>query len=593
MKKSIKLALMALAVFSFVSCSKKADKVVIGNIYTADSANKIVEAVAINGGKICFAGSKKDVQHYIGSKTEVTTLAEGQFAMPGFEDGHNHIGGSLFALAYACSISSGSTPAEYAALVKKYADEHPELEKIMAKGWINSAFPNGTPTAEMLDGVTDKPVYILSEDGHSLWTNKAMLQLAEITKDTPDPVGGRIDRDAEGNPVGCFRDTAMDQVKRAAGSPKKEVYAKGIMMAQKMWSALGYTQYLDVMVNEQSNPMVINELEAYEELDKAGKLLIYTQGGITVNNADDAMDVVDMAIEQAKRTKGGMFEITNIKIFMDGVIEGATAYLSEEYAHRPGYFGSCRWVSEKDIDLLSKIIEKSNKAGLSVHFHSIGDKAVNLAVEAVERASKNIGVETVKANRNAVTHLQIVNTSDMERMNKLGMVAVINPWGCKYEGFFHETEEVYLGKDRAAHEYPIKRFINNGILCSHATDFSAGATYNPIEGIHIDTARVTRDNNPDNVLGIEEAVSVEEALEMMTKNTAFQLRRENKFGQLKKGMDASLVIIDRNLLETAPQDTIDTHVLKTMSMGNWVFDRDTNEYNGDMPLMDLITILKK
>ena len=548
-----------------------ADKVILGNIYTG---NEYVEALAIEGDTIAYAGDEAGVQAYIDDATEVTTLEEGQLVTAGLGDGHTHVAAVMTALSgKTCdlSVAPNRSLSECVDIITQYVADNPDETVYIGKGWINSAFENGCPTADILDAIcADKPMMFSSADGHSYWVNTAMMELAGVTKDTPQPKGGTIELDENGEPNGCFRDTAMYMIKNALPLTSVETYKENIKTAQELYASNGYTSYIEIIANEQSDPVQAPLAEAYEELDQAGELILDVQGGFVLNNSEDALEVLDTAIALKEQTAGGRFELTTIKIYMDGVIEGATAYMSESYEHREDYYGAGRWTEAEDLDLLTQIIVKANKAGLTVHFHAIGDQAVADAVECVERAYAEIGQSVLDA-RNAITHLQVVQDETMTEMAELNMIAVLNPWAYKADGFYDETEVVFLGEERASEEYPMKSFLDSGVTASFGTDYGGSVIYKSMVCYHVLTARTADDNDPESTLNPEECLSRTEALDAMTKTVAYQLHREERAGTLDVGKEASLVIFSQNILTVPDDDIVSTEIVRTMSGGEWVY----------------------
>ena len=548
-----------------------ADKVILGNIYTG---NEYVEALAIEGDTIAYAGDEAGVQAYIDDATEVTTLEEGQLVTAGLGDGHTHVAAVMTALSgKTCdlSVAPNRSLSECVDIITQYVADNPDETVYIGKGWINSAFENGCPTADILDAIcADKPMMFSSADGHSYWVNTAMMELAGVTKDTPQPKGGTIELDENGEPNGCFRDTAMYMIKNALPLTSVETYKENIKTAQELYASNGYTSYIEIIANEQSDPVQAPLAEAYEELDQAGELILDVQGGFVLNNSEDALEVLDTAIALKEQTAGGRFELTTIKIYMDGVIEGATAYMSESYEHREDYYGAGRWTEAEDLDLLTQIIVKANEAGLTVHFHAIGDQAVADAVECVERAYAEIGQSVLDA-RNAITHLQVVQDETMTEMAELNMIAVLNPWAYKADGFYDETEVVFLGEERASEEYPMKSFLDSGVTASFGTDYGGSVIYKSMVCYHVLTARTADDNDPESTLNPEECLSRTEALDAMTKTVAYQLHREERAGTLDVGKEASLVIFSQNILTVPDDDIVSTEIVRTMSGGEWVY----------------------
>ena len=554
------------------SAAEAADCVITGKIYTM--ADQTVEALAIRDGVIVYSGEEDGVQAYVGAETEVLALEDGQTVIPGFIDAHTHAASCWDAKLSAAQIPLGATQEECVQIIADFIAANPGREYYKASGWIGSSFEDGCPTADLLDAIdTDKPIIATSSDGHSVWCNTAALELAGITADTVAPAGGTIETYEDGTPNGCLRDNATTLPLKALPVVTAEDMIEPILSAQAEYASLGYTAYNEAMINDKADLYNTPMLDAYEMLDQEGRLTAYTQGSFIVSNRDDAMDLVDKAIECRDATAGGDFEVTDIKIFMDGVVEGGTAYLTESYESDPDYYGASSWSTDEDLAKLTEIVVKANSAGMKVHFHAIGDQASANVVKVVEMAYEEIG-DAVKECRNTITHLQVVQPETMEKMAELNMVANVNPWGVKGTGFYEETEVVALGRERAEEEYPVKSFLDAGVSCSFGTDYGSSFTYDTIDCFYILTNRMETSGDEATLLGADERLSNEEALAVMTSGGAWQMFKEDSFGTLGTGMQANLVVLSRDMIASEGTDILDTEVLQTMYNGSWVSENE-------------------
>src|SRR2546422_6740137 len=212
--------------------SVSADLVFVnGAVYTVDAARRWAEAVAVGEGAITAVGTDTEIRELIGPSTEVIEL-EGRMVVPGFQDAHVHPIGSGVDLLQ-CDLHHLRTPEEYVRAIRAYADAHPEREWILGGGWALAAFPGGTPTKEALDAVvSDHPIFLPNADGHGAWVNSAALKIAGITRDTPDPVDGRIERDAQGEPSGTLHEGAMQLVADHTPAPTDADLDEGLLKAQ-------------------------------------------------------------------------------------------------------------------------------------------------------------------------------------------------------------------------------------------------------------------------------------------------------------------------------------------------------------------------
>lgn len=552
--------------------SKSAQKMIFGNIYTGDENDSFVSALGISEGKIVFAGSEADAAAYINEETEITRLPEGQLVTPGIMDGHSHVTNILAAKAVMCVISEDAVSTSAQAVADEMAAfvaAHPEFPYYIGHNWVDSLFPGNKPTAELLDAIpTDKPIYLLDNGGHSYWTNTAMVKLAGITADTPDPEGGKIERYEDGTPCGCFRDTALFIVKKALPLPTPESKIAGIQAAQEMYEQYGYTAYFEALTNDQATPSCYPVIQGFEKEKANGRLDVYTMGSFVINNTPDAMDMVKLAIKLRDETKGGMFELGSVKLFMDGVVEGGTAYLSKPYANKPEYYGASRWADNASLKRLSDIIAMANEADMPCHIHTIGDQAIKDALTAIERAQKKTGKKGV---RNVLTHLQVVDPADYQRFVDLGVVANINPWANKGVGFYNETEVMYLGEERASQEYPYKSFLDAGVHVGFGTDYGCSFVADPIECFHVLTTRTDKTDNPETTLKPSESLSRVQAIRAMTIGTAYQMNVEDRMGSLEVGKDANLIVISKDILTIPDSELMSAKVLATMCIGKWVY----------------------
>jgi len=583
MKKILVSLLSILLLLSLVGCKENinADRVIYGNIYTSNDENKFAEALAIKDGEFIYVGNRKDVEDYIGDNTIIDTFSEDELITAGFIDGHNHVTSIMVGqMNDLCSISQGATKEICYKEIKDYVDAHPEIEFYYFIGWEMQNFSNekyGCPTSDMLDGITDKPILAFSSDGHSYWVNNALMKLANVTKESKSADGGVIMVDENGEPLGIFKDTAQYIIDDVKPEYEKEVYKKGIELADDTYIKEGYVYRFQAFDNAQYNALKYPAITALEEMDKEGKLKAYTQSSFVISNTDDAIELVDEAIKLRDETKGGNFEVTAVKIFLDGIIENAGAYLSEPYNEETvgisDYYGSQRWKGEDAIKKMGQIIAKANKAGMSVHFHGMGDQAVSDILTAIEYAADEIGIEKVRECRNAIAHLALVKESDYVRFKDLNVIAVFNPW-CNKDPGYYDLQVALIGQDRADNQYPMGSFVNAGVNCAFGTDYGASFTYNVVECFHALTTRMYYDDDPDSLLRESEKLSREETLKIMTIGGAYQLRNEDVFGSIEVGKDASLCVFSKDLLTIPDSEIMSTTLVNSMFKGAWTYDTE-------------------
>ncbi|MDD2215952.1 MAG: amidohydrolase [Eubacteriales bacterium] len=566
-KKTVILLVCLALVFTFTGCdsvpdSDSADTVIIGNIYTANCEEDTVSALAIKDGVYVYVGDEEGVQEYIGDETEVITLEEGM-AMPSFTDGHVH--GSMGGVSslFEVNLYEATTVEEYIDMIGDFIKTHPDLTFIRGGGWYNGYFPNGLPTAEMLDVIdTDLPIALSPMDCHSYWVNSKAMELMGVDANTPDIQGGVIERDSKGNPVGCFRENAMELVSSIIPEYSVEEYKAGILAWQDEAMSYGITTYWDPSIDNS------NVLQAYKELEEEGNLKIRVYGGYPINCGEDALDEVDKCKTLIEETAGGNFSINAIKIFNDGVVEGKTGYLLEDYADTPGFRSEPLW----DQDSLNQLFVKADSLGITIHTHAIVDGANRMIVDACEYAYKQHGD---KGNRHAITHLQLMHPQDIARMAQLNMIASVQPyWQYKEEGLFYEIEIPYLGEERANSTYPMKSFFDSGVVVSSSSDYPVSQPPKPLKAIQIGTTRCSVSGDPDTIKNPDERVTVKQMISSFTINGAYQLFSEDIFGSVEVGKSADLIILDKNILEIDPVKIGSVDVVRTLLEGETIYKAD-------------------
>ncbi len=538
-----------------------ADTVVYGNFYTVDAKNPKAQAAAIADGKFIYVGDADGAKAFVGAGTQEEHFDDG-LILPGFVDGHAHgnLGGSKMLLM--CPLNDCKTLDAIRDKLKKFIAKHPEMDKIQGMGWDDATFGVDGPTAAMIDDLTDKPVAMIDYGHHSFWLNSAAMKRKNITKDTPDISDGVIVRDADGNPTGCFREGTSIYFNDLLYHFTVEEYKKALLAYQDVFLALGVTMTFDPMVNYDYGSE--NVMEAYHRLDVEGKLKLRVHGGYQVFVDKNPVADVVHAAELREKFKGNRFAVDNIKILLDGVIESRTAYLNAPYSDsNDGYRGLLRF----DADTLADTVKKANELNFTIHIHTIGDGAIAEALNAFEKAG------TTPAQRAALTHLQIVNPADIDRMAKLGVVAVANPyWFIKEPDYHTKLSVPYLGEERAENQYPLKSFFDKGVVVTQATDYPVTADLRPTNGIQTAVIRQLP-GKPETLLNAGERVTVEQMVKAATLNGAYQFKCEDTLGSITVGKQADMVVLDSDITACAPEHINDAKVLRTMIGGEWVYTR--------------------
>ena len=591
-KRIVLLLLITMTLFAFgctqnaQSTTETADLILSnGMIYTVDADKTTAEAVAVKDGKIIFVGSTTDAEKYKGNATKTIDL-KGQMVLPSFFEGHGHAQAGA-ELVYSCDLSGGTDLASYLKIIEDFMKANPEASAIKGSGWTDPVFGAAGPKKEDLDKICEKlnmdvPIALYDSGHHSLWVNSKALALGAITKDTPNPSPNSIIQHdpVTGEPSGVLREDATDMVLNQLPDYSVEQYEAGIKFYQDMAHSLGFTGGLDPLLTVGGNA-----IKAYKTLAESGELKMRIRGAYATSPAED-FDTQLQAFEAAQKNDnmGELFQMTNIKFFADGVIEGATAYLEEPYAAEAqkgdGYRSEPLWPS----DVMQNAFAEAEKAGFQIHVHAIGDAAVHETLDALAYAQDQNGVSDY---RNAITHDQLVSDSDFARFKELGVIAVLNPYWAEKDDYYYGIQVPFLGQERADKEYPIQSFISNGVMIASASDFPVTNPPDPLMAIELGVTRSTPDillpyvtSDPSDPkykepLWPEEAASLEDMIASVTYNGAYENFLEPVTGSIEVGKSADMVILDHNLFDIKPSEISKTKVLLTLFQGEEVYRADS------------------
>jgi len=541
-----------------------------GNIYTVDRHRSQAEAVAVNGKDIIYVGSNSKAAEFIGPKTEVIDL-RGKMVLPGFIDSHAHASATINE-DDSVMLFHLKTAEDYVAAVKEFAFKHPDLSVIYGHGWNNEVFRPEGPLKEELDTVvTDRPVSLMSNDGHSIWVNSRALDMAGITKETPCPSGGMIEMNtATGEPSGTIRETARDLIQNVLPPYTVEQMKTGIRDFMLEAARVGITTVHDPLLllpdsGGQLNGYgsARNSIPAYEELVKSAELTCRVRGTILTDptKGDSQVPALGAACDEQKDP---LFRISGAKVFIDGVVEGGTAYLHEPYAHKPDFRGEPLWEPEH----LNALCRAADQENLQIHIHAIGDAAIRMSLDALAYARQRNGQ---RDSRHLITHLQVVDYADIPRFAELGVVGVPQPfWHVKGE-YFWGLEAKYLGRERAGKEYPMKSFLDAGVTLASASDYPVQVPSPPLVGIMIGVLRcIPGDPDPNEILGSQERMTLPDMIASFTINGAYANFIEDETGSIEVGKKADLVVLERNLFDIPTEEIGDVKVLMTMFEGKAV-----------------------
>ena len=527
-----------------------------GKIYTVNGAQPWAEAVAIRNGKIIFVGSDDAVRAHIGQDTALHDL-RGRLMLPGFQDAHIHpIYSGLETLA--CDLSQTESIEGYRAIIPACAEAQPDKEWITGGGWSMAAFgPGAMASKDILDElVPDRPVYFSTRDGHTGWANSKALQIAGITRTTPDPVDGFIDRDPEtGEAIGSLQEGAMRLVTQHIPPPSLADRIAALEYARDMLHGYGITSVQEAYAYDA-------DLETYEALDKQHKLNLRVVSAL-LWDSEQTEEQIPTLLEQRERYTSGHIRATSIKIFIDGVMENYTAVMLEPYLVESGTSG----IPMIDPEYMIEVVTMLDAEGFQVHFHALGDGAVRYALDAVEVAREQNGDSD---RRHHLSHLQVIHPDDIPRFAELGAVANFQPAWAYADEYVVDLTLPFIKPEVAKWMYPIRSVLDTGGEVAFGSDWAV-STADPFYQIETAVTRVDAELHDTDPLNPEQAITLEEAVEAFTSGSAWVNHQELETGSIEVGKLADLIVLDQNIFEVDPTEISDTKVLLTLFEGQRVY----------------------
>ncbi len=553
-----------------------ADLVILGGaVYTMDAARRWARAVAVRGGRIVAVGSDREVRGLVGSRTEVVELAGGML-LPGFQDSHAHpVSGGYEQLR--CDLTGEHSLEGYLRVIGGYAAGHPEAAWIVGGGWSMDVFPGGTPGRRELDAVVaDRPVFLFNRDHHGAWVNSRALALAGIDRRTLDPAHGRIEREADGEPLGTLHEAAMDLVGDLAPKPTRADLAAALRRAQRYLHSLGITAWQDAAVG---GPLSGEDtLPIYQEAEERGELTARVVGSLWWERDQDESQLGELQERRARTLPGGRFQASTVKIMQDGVCEDFTAAMLAPYLDGHGRATENRGMSFVDPEALKRYVTLLDRAGFQVHFHALGDRAVRESLDAVEAARGANGPNDLRPH---LAHIQVVHPDDLPRFRALGAVANGQPLWARNEPQMTELTIPFLGPERSAQQYPFGSLVRHGATVAFGSDWPVSSP-DPLAGIHTAVNRTPvpgeANGNGDSRWSVEpflpeERLDLPTALFGYTMGAAFVNHLEREAGSIEVGKLADLVVLDRNLFELPPEEITTARVQATFVDGRKVYEQ--------------------
>ena len=537
-----------------------------GNIYTGAEEGlggapaKVyprAQAIAARNGRIMAVGASDDIRKLKSPHTRVIDLG-GHFVMPGFNDAHLHLASGGFEKLNV-ELSGAKSLDEMKARIAERVTTAAPGEWVVGRGWDDTKWSvQKIPTRSDMDAVTgDHPAFFVRTDGHMLVANSAALRIAVITKHTPDPPGGRIDRDAEGEPAGGMRETAQNLVRSKVPPPTPAQRRRGAELALQEAARYGLTSAQD---NSQWEDFL-----TYVELEKAGKLTLRISEWLPFPQPLNMLE--RQRVFHSPRDP--MLHTGMLKGFMDGSIGSHTAAMLAPYTDEPANSG----LPQFEQAALNQMAAERAAAGFQMGFHAIGDRGVAMALEAFAAAERYVEGKNPKAPqlkqpggfRLRIEHAQVVAPEDFARFRQLQVIASMQPNHLLTDMNWAVAR---IGAERAKHSYAWAEFLKNSVVLAFGTDYPV-EPITPFRGLY---AAVTRKNEAGTKEYFpEQKISIDQAIAAYTTGAAYAEFAESEKGRLAAGFLADFVVLDRDIAKVAPAEILQTKVLRTVVGGKTVY----------------------
>jgi predicted amidohydrolase YtcJ len=535
--------------------------VVHGRVYTENPKQPWAQAVAIRSGKIVAVGDDPAIERMRGMGTKVIN-AGGKLVLPGFTDCHVHFLGGALGLGRVDLAGAKDVP-DIQKRLRGYAAEHPGDGWILGRGWNYAMFGSATlPHKKYLDEIfPDRPVFLVGYDGHTSWANSKALGLAGIAEDTPDPQNGTIVRDPQtGEATGALKEAASRLVSKVVPKPARAEQLLALRAGMKWANEHGITR-----VHSAGGDFEV--LDLYDDMRHRGDLSVRMYIAYFLNPPELRPQDLETIENGRKKFHDAWIDAGAVKFMVDGVIESHTAAMLEPYADDPSLKGKLFWEPAS----YDAAVAELDKRGLQLFTHAIGDYGVQTALDAYE----NAGAKNHKRDsRPRIEHIETINTSDIARFGKLGVIASMQPLHSYPDSDTLDVWARNIGPERASRAWVWKSIADAGGHLAFGSDWPV-VTLNPWEGIQTAVTRQTSEGKPEAGFVPEQRLSVEQAIAGYTLGAAFAGRRESSEGSLEIAKLADLIIVSQNALAVPHAKLGKTKVLTTIVGGRVVYQAET------------------
>ena len=540
-----------------------------GIIYTVSADLPGAEAIVVTGKDIVFVGSDEDAEAYIGPQTEVVEL-EGRLVLPGLVDAHLHpLGGAIKEL-YQCNFPFSADPDEIKQTIARCVAERPDAEWITGGQWDSGFFERFEMESprSFLDEVSGAAAVFLSDDsGHNGWANSRALKLAGVSAETPDPTGGTIQHETDGTPSGILLETAQGLAYAVIPKYSDEQFVEAARWFSDYANAFGITAAKAAAIEE-------DEIAGFVAADESGALNVHMATSIRTpyGHRVEALDYDE--IDRIRDTYASEHVHTGfVKIFLDGVPTPArTAAMLDPYlpdeAHGDDFTGGNLHVG---LETLAADLVELDQRGYTVKMHAAGDRSVQVGLNAIEVARKSLGNSE---KRHELAHAGYIHPDDVSRFAELNAVADLCPilW---HPSPIIDAVISAVGKERGEQYWPTRDLLDANAPILAGSDWpSAVPDANPWPGVEAFVTRRDPRGDAEGALWPEQAITLEEAIEIYTVHGARAMKMEDRIGSIEVGKLADFIVLERNIFEIPIDEVADTMIRRTYFEGKLVYENN-------------------
>lgn len=538
-----------------------------GPVFTGSGSPRSGVSVGVEGGRIVAIVPDAEADALVGDGTRRVDLG-GALLAPGFQDAHVHPVGAGVELLQ-CDLTGAESAEEALATISSYAESHPDEPWILGGGWSMEHFPGGTPNRRLLDGIVpDRPVFLMNRDHHGAWANTAAIRLAGIDATTLDPADGRIEREPDGEPSGTFHEGAADLFDGVKPGVSDELAYRGLLRAQEELLSLGITGWQDAWVGDDGPGT--GSRSAYLRAEAEGTLRVHVVGAQWWRRDGGLEQIDEMLRLRDERIAGGgsdRFGLGTVKMMVDGVAENFTAAMIEPYRDAHGHDTRNHGISFIDPKLMREAVVALDAAGMQVHFHALGDRAVREALDAIGAARAANGPSD---GRHHLAHLQVVAAADVPRFAEVDAVANMQALWAAHEEQLDTLTLPFLQEGAEARQYPFGEMHRAGARLAAGSDWPVSSA-DPLAAIAIAVNRVAPGSTAPPLGGVHQRLDLATALAAYTSGSAYVNHRDHDTGHVREGYLANLVVIEPNPFELAAEELHRVKVSSTWVEGSEVY----------------------